>query len=129
MFLSEAVHLPAKSTSQSLRLFLKQVVPLEVDQIIQICIRFRKMVHDEEDGPKIDDWIEEAQKCMVKEIRDYADYIKKDRDAVLKACQTRFNNGLLEGTVNKAKAIKRGMYTRANADEFRAKMMVGLVIE
>jgi len=53
------------------------------------------MLHDEEDGPTtIDDRIEEAQKCMVKEIRDYADYIKKDRDAVLRACQTRFNNGL-----------------------------------
>jgi len=25
---------------------------------------------------------------MVKEIRDYADYIKNDRDAVLRACQT-----------------------------------------
>ena len=95
----------------------------EVDQIIQICIRFRKMLHDEEDAPTIDDWIEEAQKCTVKEIRDYADYIKKDRDAVLRACQTRFNNGLLEGTINKAKAIKRGMYNRANADVLRAKMI------
>ena len=95
----------------------------EVDQIIQICIRFRKMLHDEDDAPTIDDWIEEAQKCMVKEIRDYADYIKKDREAVLRACKTRFNNGLLEGTVNKAKAIKRGMYNRANADMLRAKMI------
>ena len=81
------------------------------------------MLHDEEDAPTIDNWIEEAQKCMVKEIRDYADYIKKDRDAVLRACQTRFSNGLLEGTVNKAKAIKRGMYNRANADVLRAKMI------
>lgn len=95
----------------------------EVDQIIQICIRFRKMHHDEEDAPTMDDWIEEAQKCMVKEIRDYADYIKNDKDAVLRACQTRFNNGLQEGTVNKSKAIKRGMYNRANADVLRAKMI------
>ena len=95
----------------------------EVDQIIQICIRFRKMLHDEEDAPAIDSWIEEAQRCMVKEIRGYADYIRSDRDAVLRACKTRFNNGLLEGTVNKAKAIKRGMYNRANADILRAKMI------
>ena len=83
------------------------------------------MHHDEEDAPTMDDWIEEAQKCMVKEIRDYADYIKNDKDAVLRACQTRFNNGLQEGTVNKAKAIKRGMYNRANADVLRAKMVFG----
>ena len=41
------------------------------------------------------------------------------------ACRTRFNNGLLEGTVNKAKAIKRSMYNRANADVLRAKMVFG----
>lgn len=39
------------------------------------------------------------------------------------ACQTCFSNGILEGTVNKAKTIKRGMYNRASADVLRAKMI------
>lgn len=39
------------------------------------------------------------------------------------ACTTYYNNGLLEGTVNKTKAIKRSMFNRANADVLRAKLL------
>ena len=103
---------------------LKDTHP-EVEQIIQVCIRFRKMLHDEDDAPTMDDWLKEAATCQVKEIRDFAEYIRKDRHAVEQACCTSFNNGLLEGTVNKAKAIKRSMFNRANADVLRAKLLYG----
>ena len=95
----------------------------EVERVIQICILFRKMLHGEDDAPTMDDWLKEAWKCPVKEIRGFAEYVCNDRKAVEMACRTRFNNGLLEGTVNKAKAIKRSMYNRANADVLRAKMI------
>ncbi len=85
----------------------------EVEQVMQTCIRFRKMFHDEDDAPTMDDWLKEARKCQVKEIRGFAEYVSNDRNAVEMACKTRFNNGLFEGTVNKAKAIKRSMYNRA----------------
>ena len=51
------------------------------------------------------------------------EYIKKDRKAVEQACCTCFNNGLLEGTVNKIKAIKRSMFNRAKANVLRAKIL------
>ena len=95
----------------------------EVEQIIQVCIRFRKMLHDEDDAPGMDEWLNEAGLCQAREIRDFAEYIRKDRKAVELACSTCFNNGLLEGTVNKAKAIKRSMFNRANADVLRAKLL------
>ena len=103
---------------------LKDTHP-EVEQIIQVCIRFRKMLHGEDDAPTMDEWIKEAAACHVKEIRDFAEYIRKDRKAVELACSTCFNNGLLEGTVNKTKAIKRSMFNRANADVLRAKLLYG----
>ena len=103
---------------------LKDTHP-EVEQIIQVCIRFRKMLHGEDDAPTMDEWIKEAAACHVKEIRDFAEYIRKDRKAVELACSTSFNNGLLEGTVNKTKAIKRSMFNRANADVLRAKLLYG----
>ena len=103
---------------------LKDTHP-EVEQIIQVCIRFRKMLHDEDDAPTMEEWIKEAATCLVKEIRDFAEYIRKDRKAVEQACSTCFNNGLLEGTVNKTKAIKRSMFNRANADVLRAKLLYG----
>ena len=36
---------------------------------------------------------------------------------------TNYSNALLEGTVNKTKAIKRSMFNRANADVLRAKLL------
>ena len=97
----------------------------EVERVIQTCILFRKMLHDEDDAPTMDDWLKEAWKCPVKEIRGFAEYVSNDRKAVEMACRTRFNNGLLEGTVNKAKAIKRSMYNRAKPEVLRAKMVFG----
>ena len=101
---------------------LKDTHP-EVEQIIRVCIRFRKMLHDEDDAPTMSQWLKEAAACQVKEIMDFAEYIRKDRLAVEQACCTCFNNGPLEGTVNKAKATKRSMFNRANADVLRAKIL------
>ena len=101
---------------------LKDTHP-EVEQIIQVCIRFRKMLHDEDDAPSMDDWLEEAERCQAREIRGFAEYIRNDRKAVELACTTSYNNGLLEGTVNKTKAIKRSMFNRAKADVLRAKVL------
>ncbi len=46
-----------------------------------------------------------------------------DKEAVIRACSTNYSNALLEGTVNKTKAIKRSMFNRANADVLRAKLL------
>ena len=97
----------------------------EVEQVIQVCMRFRKMLHDEDDAPGMDEWLREAGACQLREIRGFAEYIRKDRKAVELACHTAFSNGLLEGTVNKAKAIKRSMFNRARPEVLRAKMIYG----
>lgn len=110
-----------ETTSKEL-LKLHQMHP-EVEQVIQICIRFRKMLHGEDDAPQMEDWLKDAAVCPVKEIRGFAEYVCNDRCAVDMACKTKFSNGLLEGTVNKAKAIKRSMYNRAKPEVLRAKMI------
>ena len=99
---------------------LKDTHP-EVGHIIQICVGFRKMLHAEEDAPDTNDWLRDAVKCKVREIRGFALCIIKDKDAVIRACSTNFSNAILEGNVNKTKAIKRSMFNRAKADVLRAK--------
>ena len=101
---------------------LKDTHP-EVNHIIQICIGFRKMLHAENDAPDINDWLKDAVKCKAREIRGFALCIMKDKDAVIRACSTQFSNAILEGTVNKTKAIKRAMFNRANPDVLRAKVL------
>lgn len=95
----------------------------EVDRVMNICMNFRKMLHGDENAYTIDEWLKEAESCPLKEIRGFARYIRKDRNAVEQACQTSFSNALLEGTVNKAKAIKRSMFNRAGPDVLRAKLL------
>jgi hypothetical protein len=101
---------------------LKDTHP-EVEHVIQVCIGFRKMLHAEENAPNMDDWLKDAVKCKIREIRGFALCIKKDKEAVVRACSTNYSNALLEGTVNKTKAIKRSMFNRANADVLRAKLL------
>ena len=109
------------TTSKKL-LKLKDTHP-EVEHVVQTCISFRKMLHAENDAPGMDDWLKDALKCKVREIRTFALYVRNDRDAVMRACSTNFSNAILEGTVNKTKAIKRAMFNRANPDVLRAKVL------
>ena len=95
----------------------------EVDNIINLCIGFRKMIHAEDDAPDMDDWLKEASRCKIRDIKGFAQYIRKDKETVVRACSCSFNNALLEGTVNKTKAIKRGMFNRAKPDVLRAKVI------
>ena len=110
-----------QTTSKKL-LRLKDTHP-EVEQVIQTCIAFRKMLHAEKDAPCMDDWLKEAVKCKIRDIRGFALCVRKDKEAVCRACSTDYSNALLEGTVNKIKAIKRSMFNRANADVLRAKLL------
>ena len=109
-------------TSSKKLLKLKDTHP-EVEHVIQVCIGFRKMLHAEDDAPGMDDWLKDAVKCKIREIRGFALCIRKDKEAVIRACTTNYSNALLEGTVNKTKAIKRSMFNRANADVLRAKLL------
>lgn len=96
-----------------------------VEDIIQACIGFRRMIHGEDGAPDVTEWIRQARQCRVREMTEFAEYIRKDRDAVEQACLTNYSNALMEGTVNKIKAVKRSMYNRAHVHLLRAKLIYG----
>ena len=96
-----------------------------VDNVIQTCINFRRMIHGEDGGPDVTAWINQARQCQVREITEFAEYIRKDKAAVEQACLTDYTNAVMEGTVNKIKAIKRSMYNKAQVNMLRAKLIYG----
>lgn len=53
----------------------------------------------------------------------FAYYLELDMKAVKVACSEYYNNGPMEGTVNKIKAIKRPMFNRAGEQLLRAKII------
>jgi len=110
-----------KTTSEKL-LLLNKTHP-HVQQIIDICIRFCNMIHAKEGAPDVTTWIKESEGCPYCQISSFVQYIRKDIKAVEQACLTSYSNALMEGNVNRAKAIKRSMYNRAGIKSLRAKMI------
>lgn len=98
---------------------------LLANKIIQACISFRRMIHGEDGAPDVDEWIRQAMQCQNKGMAEFAEYIRKDKDAVRQACLTNYSNAVMEGTVNKIKATKRNMYNRAQVQILRAKLIYG----
>lgn len=94
-----------------------------VNDIINVCVRFCKMIHNDDDAPDIDTWIKEALSCKNRQISSFANYVQRDRNAIEQACLTNFSNAKLEGNVNRTKAIKRSMYNRAKPETLRAKVI------
>ena len=68
-------------------------------------------------------WIEKAKATRNMALTNFAYGIEKDWEAVQAAIDIPFSNGLLEGTVNKIKALKRQMYNRAGSKLLRAKIL------
>ncbi|MBQ8069985.1 MAG: ISL3 family transposase [Bacteroidales bacterium] len=77
-------------------------------------------------GDDIDDldaWLENYGKSPIKELRSFAYGISIDIKAVRNAISLDTSNGIVEGFVNKLKAIKRLMYGRASLDLLKRKMV------
>lgn len=95
----------------------------EVEGIIHLCIEFIRTLLNREKAMKLDEWIMLAEKVKSKGIKTFVEYIKCDRKAIEMACQTHYSNGVMEGTVNKIKEIKRTMFNRAEIELLRAKII------
>ena len=78
-----------------------------------LCQTFRDMLAGENEY-ELYRWIDTA--CMLgsKSVRTFAEGVRNDYAAIKRAIGHQYNNGLLEGTVCKIKAIKRVMYGRAS---------------
>jgi len=65
-------------------------------------------------------WLDSAE-CS--ELRSLAAGLRRDRDAVLAAILFRWNNGQVEGQVNRLKLIKRTMYGKAGFQLLRRRVL------
>lgn len=61
-------------------------------------------------------FIDRYQKSGMKELSRFAKGLERDLDAVENSVASPLSNGLVEGTNNKLKMVKRTMYGRCNKD-------------
>jgi len=69
-------------------------------------------------------WMEKAVASGIPEFQAFVGGLKQDINAVRNAIATDFSNGLVEGTINKIKVIKRIMYGRCHFDLLRSKCLI-----
>lgn len=103
--------LKGESAVQALADLLKEP---SIKQLITLGVRFREMINGNPKQLSLETWIKQAMECDSKAMRGFAAGISADRQAVQNAMDIYLNNGVLEGTVNKIKAIKRQMFNRAS---------------
>ena len=95
----------------------------DIKYAIGLCREFREMVNGNIRQRSLDGWIDRAIKSGIKAMRTFAEGIKEDRQAVQNAMDIYLNNGVLEGTVNKLKCIKRQMFNRASTRLLNLKLI------
>jgi predicted transcriptional regulator len=69
-------------------------------------------------------WMDKAAALGLPEMDAFINGLKQDIEAVMNAISTDYSNGLVEGTVNKIKVIKRIMYGRCRFDLLRSKCLL-----
>lgn len=72
---------------------------------------------------ELEKWMDEAKCLEIEEISSFVNGIRRDIDAVKKAIELEYNNGLAEGSVNKIKVVKRIMYGRNSFELLKGKLL------
>lgn len=72
---------------------------------------------------KFDKFISEVEFDKKNIFYSFVQGLKKDIDAIRNALAYEYSNGVLEGTINKLKTIKRMMYGRAGYELLRKKIL------
>jgi transposase len=76
-------------------------------------------------GEDLDGWLAKAgTPATAKELRSFAEGLRKDEKAVRAALELEWSNGQLEGQVNRLKMIKRQMYGRAGFSLLRQRVLL-----
>jgi transposase len=71
----------------------------------------------------LDSWLKRAKGCHVSELGSFVNGIRRDAAAVEAAFRLPWNNGIVEGHVNRLKFLKRQMFGRAHLDLLRVKVL------
>ena len=70
-------------------------------------------------------WLETYENSAIAELKSLLNGVKKDLEAIQNAIKYDVSNGVVEGSVNKLKTVKRIMYGRASVELLRIKMVFG----
>ena len=94
----------------------------EVKTAQGIALSFIEMVRHR-GAERLENWVGEVVGSRVPELKSFAESLMQDRKAVEAALTYEWNNGRVEGQVNRLKLIKRAMYGRGKLDLLKARVL------
>ncbi len=111
---------------------VKGIAQVQLDKVIEkyptICniydsVKSFKQTLFSKKPEEIEKWITEAEEMNIAEINSFINGIRRDINAVKKAIELDYNNGLAEGSVNKLKVVKRIMFGRNSFELLKSKLL------
>ncbi len=103
---------------------LRQVCQLHC-QLKHLNVLFQQFTQilRERRGEELDQWLHAAFHAGIPELRAFVNKLRQDQQAVQTGLVLKWNNGVVEGQVNRLKFLKRSMYGRANFDLLRLRVL------
>jgi transposase len=77
-------------------------------------------------GKKLDEWLSKVHASHIRPLQSFVGGIERDKAAVVAGLTLPYNNGLVEGKINKLKLIKRMGYGRASFALLRQRVLHAL---
>ena len=74
-------------------------------------------------GEELKAWLQNALQSNIPEMIAFARKLRQDQAAVQVGLTLQWNNGVVEGNVNRLKLLKRSIYGRANFDLLRLRVL------
>lgn len=103
---------------------LRELSPT-IQQAQDLLGQFRRLLRAR-DLAGFREWLPQAARSTVPEVRGFAHGLRKDRSAVEAAFLREWSNGQLEGHINRLKMLKRQTYGRASFDLLRRRVLYRL---
>ena len=113
----------AENRTQEQRQALAQMghIP-EIALVMKLVDGFLSMLRTLQ-GEQLEDWMQQAQQSPIREMQNFVEKLRKDQQAVQAGLTLTWNNGVVEGHVNRLKCLKRAMYGRAHFDLLRQRVL------
>ena len=115
-------HIRGKSISESAERIIKKLSQCQWFSELYNAVKGFFSFIRERNPLALKEWIEQNLNSSLSDLRILARGLARDVDAVNNALKYEFSNGIVEGYVNKLKALKRTMYGRASVKLLEIKM-------
>ncbi len=111
-----------RTVESQVRLDAIQAASPDLTAALDLAGEFTALIRKQSSGT-LTEWLSRAKASPCPEVRHFAEGIQRDESAVNAAITTRWNNGPVEGHVNRLKTIKRQMYGRAGFVLLKARVV------